>query len=259
MTTEHGERVQTVAQLAQRSRILHQAVENSSTPTRTLKTDEERRIEKEQHEASVRLSRKNAAIDQFCRDVGRSVAESFMLSKWRAETDRKKCVLDGIKEWTAKAKAGERATNLVLYGTCGTGKDHLAFGAVASILAAYEGEKQPTARWIDCMEFYQELRDAIKNDQGEKDVMSKATSPNYVILSDPLPPVGALTEYQASVLRRIIDSRTRNGLATVVTVNVEDDKEGYTSFGVSTWDRIKQDAWLVHMRWKSNRQPSRTI
>jgi DNA replication protein DnaC len=149
---------------------------------------------------------------------------------------------------------GARRDNVILYGPVGTGKDHLAF-AVAK-LAVKAGQ---SVRWINGQKWFGLIRDAMDTDRSESSIVRELTQPDLVCLSDPLPPVGPLTQFQATMLYRLVDARYSRGVPTICTINVADDAEADERMGAATWDRLCHGAWKLHCGWPTYRKPTREL
>lgn len=146
--------------------------------------------------------------------------------------------------------------NLVLYGPVGTGKDHLAF-AVCGYAIFSHGKY---ANWVNGQTWFGEIRDEMGDSVvSERSLIARLTAPDVLVVSDPLPPMGALTQHQSVMLYRLIDGRYSAGKVTIVTVNVKDDAEADTRLGAPTWDRICDGAWKLFCNWASYRKPARVV
>ena len=193
------------------------------------------------------------AIDEIIRAAGVRY-ETASVNTWKATTERqhsvKAAVIDYCRSIRERVEAGE---GVVLYGPVGTGKDHLAVGiARAACLADL------SCKWLKGQEWFGSLRDAIESDRTEKELF-RSLDCDVLILSDPLPPMGPLTPYQASMLYRLTEDRYSRGGVIVATVNVADDSEADSRFGAQTWDRICDRSWKVKCDWPSFRKPSRIV
>lgn len=143
---------------------------------------------------------------------------------------------------------------LVLFGTVGSGKDHLAVSVCRHAIKA-----QFRAGWVNGQRWYSELRDAIDSDKTERRILSEVATPDLLVLSDPLPNAGELTPYQSTWLYRLADARRAAGKPTIVTVNVADDDEADRRLGEATWDRLCQNAIKIRCNWPSYRRPLQTV
>lgn len=146
-------------------------------------------------------------------------------------------------------------TSVVFYGPVGTGKDHLAFSLARSLLE----QQSKSVLWINGQTWFGQLRDNMDREKSEASAVAQLATPWLLVISDPLPPAGALTQYQSTMLYRVIDARYSRGLATICTVNVRDDAEADERLGAATWDRLCHGAWKLHCNWESYRKPARTV
>jgi DNA replication protein DnaC len=80
-----------------------------------------------------------------------------------------------------------------------------------------------------------------------------------LVISDPLPPMGPLTAFQASMLYRLIEERYSSGGVVVATVNVASDEEADSRMGAQTWDRLCDKSVKCHCNWPSYRKPWKTV
>lgn len=150
----------------------------------------------------------------------------------------------------------DRSENVLLYGPCGTGKDHLALAIVRAQIRALGHESS----WVFCADWFGRIRDAMDGEQTtERQLIDELSSTRWLILSDPLPPVGNLTPHQATMLFRVMDARAKQRCVTITTINVKDGGEAVARMGASTWDRMKHNAWVIACNWASNRKPLRTV
>ena len=174
-----------------------------------------------------------------------STLETFKCSRPRHDE-----VVKILREYVA----GDCASGIVLYGPVGTGKDHLAFAVCR--LAIMQGK---TVRWVNGQQWFGLVRDAIDTSKTEASLISDLTQPDLLCLSDPLPPIGALTQHQATMLYRVVDARYCRAVPTICTVNVKDGKEADERMGAATWDRLTHDAWRIHCSWPTYRKPQRDV
>lgn len=205
-------------------------------------------------EARLELQRRAGVWQVF---IGGSVRlRDCTLETFKAESKQQHAVRDGAAGFADRVGTLKHdGIGALFYGRVGTGKDHLA----VSILRIAIKEHGHTAVRINGPEWFGELRDRIDTDSPERAMVSRLTSPDWLLISDPLPPLGRLTEHQASWLYRIMDIRQASGRPTIVTCNVNDGTEGIDRLGAATWDRIRFRAWVFPCDWASHRQPARVI
>lgn len=190
------------------------------------------------------------ALHELCRQAGASRGRC-RLDNFHAVNAGQKKAIDAVRRWINVWRQG-KPLGLVLYGPVGTGKDHLAFAATFA-LVAMEGVR---AYWCNGREFAGQVRETYgDNARPMGSVLSPLIRAQLLVLSDPLPPVGDLTPSQADAFYRLAESRDANGLPTVVTINVADDREADARLGAATWDRFCHQATKIRCNWPSYRQP----
>lgn len=168
------------------------------------------------------------------------------LEKFECRHPLQKSVLANVLDYVA----ADCPENLILYGPVGTGKDHLAFAVCREAIRSGK-----TVRWINGQNWFGAVRDAMDTDKSEASLIAELVRPDLLCLSDPLPPVGALTQFQATMLYRLIDARYSRGVPTVCTLNVANDAEADDRIGVATWDRLCHGAYKLRCQWPSYRTP----
>ncbi len=198
------------------------------------------------HQASVAsLENQAGAETAVCR-----------LANYRAALPLQKAVLGALLEYSRDLPNRiAAAEGIVLFGPCGTGKDHLAFGVCWEAANRFSMK----VRWTNGQDWFGEVRDAIAESVLEEKVVHRMVSPDILAISDVLPPIGALTQHQATMLYRTINARRTAHKPTIVTVNVEDDSEAHKRMGVPTWQRLCDRSKKICCKWSSYRQPSQRI
>lgn len=209
----------------------------------------ERREQAARRERDTRLKTIREALK---RDVGARYAECT-LDNFRSHGS------DGERSMQTRAVGKLRSVaswsdqpNVVLYGPVGTGKDHLL---IATLKLAVEAGK--TVKWINGMEFFGEMRDRIGRGQPEAEFLRMLCEPDVLGISDPIPPWGDLSDFQASFLFRLIDRRYRNNKPIWITANFKATDSG-TDAGdrmpSQIVDRLKHGAVVIHCNWQSYRK-----
>jgi DNA replication protein DnaC len=136
---------------------------------------------------------------------------------------------------------------LLPYGPSGTGKDHLLVGLSRVAIA-----NEISIKWINGSTLYRSMREGMGED--EEELVNRYIYPAVLYLSDPIPPVGSLTPFQASTLFAIIDGRYRDKKATWATMNVAGGAEATQRLGAAIADRLRDGAVSLNCAWPSFRK-----
>jgi DNA replication protein DnaC len=150
-----------------------------------------------------------------------------------------------IGDFTENTSQGR---GVVLFGATGTGKDHL-MTALCRHATQQCGIK---VNWFNGLELYANIRTAIKNDSESEEVHRIARAP-LLAISDAVPPAGELSEYQASVLFRILDERYSHMRPVWMTLNVASADEAKARLTVPIVDRLRDCCLTLHCNWPSYR------
>ena len=217
-------------------------------------TEEELAKEETRRQAEIRNARK-AAMDSFLSDRGKRYREC-RLENYQLHGDtnaraRQKVALQSLTQFQENMQAAvESGNGLLLSGPVGTGKDHflVALARTAILKHGY------SLKWISGMELTGMFRDQISNDRPERDLIRTFTRVDILILSDPLPQWGDLTDYQASNLYRIVDARYNDCKPTWCSLNCTGPQEAEKRIGAATVDRLRDGAVSVVCEWRSFRQ-----
>jgi len=143
----------------------------------------------------------------------------------------------------------EQARGLVLYGPCGTGKDHLL--AACLYAAAFGGIP---AAFVSGEDLFLRIRDSMDTNEEEQKILGKYLRPAVLGISDPVSPHGVLKEWDARVLVRLIDSRYRARRPTWLTMNAKNEKEAAEALTEQIWDRLRDGAEILPCFWQSHRE-----
>lgn len=173
------------------------------------------------------------------------------LSNYETPTDAQAAALERVRGFCeAMPDYHREGRGLVLYGPAGTGKDHLLTAALryAVLKHAYD------PLWVNGMDLFGSFRDAIGQDRDEHAMLARYIDAEILAISDPLPPFGTLTDFQASMLFRIVDGRYAALRPTWATMNVKDGREGSERLGAQILDRLKHGAVAIDCNWASYRK-----
>jgi len=192
-------------------------------------------------------------VDRLLKDVGRRYRDTTLRSylvgndKYRS---KRQTALDAVVLYLTSAKATIfQGVNLILFGTCGTGKDHLAIGLARS--CAIRGL---SARSISGQELFAAAERARRNGHDAIDPGLKTC--RILVLSDPLPNAVTPTVPEAKLLMQLLDARYRAALPTIVTANAECEQDLRDAIAGPLEDRVFGGAVTVEMKWPSCRSSS---
>lgn len=139
-------------------------------------------------------------------------------------------------------------TNLLLMGSCGTGKDHLAVSVIRAALglglnAKYERGGALCSR---CLKHYLEEKEEVPYEILTADILC---------ISDIEPQsLKRATDYEERALLRIIDYRYIHMLPTVITTNLKDKSELSAIIGTRTVSRLFEGCIDIPMFWDDYRE-----
>jgi DNA replication protein DnaC len=150
-------------------------------------------------------------------------------------------------DWPARRLLG---AGMVLYGPCGTGKDHL----LAALLHAAAGQHGLASRWVNGQELYGQFRDRMDSGQREEDLLRPLAEAEVLGVSDPIPPIGEPTAWNRQQLYRLLDRRYKAMRPTLVTLNAQSVDDAALKLSVPCFDRLRESAEIVACYWPSFRQ-----
>jgi DNA replication protein DnaC len=198
---------------------------------------EEARLERE--EQKLRLINKLGA---------RYSPERTCLDTFQIYDPRQKPMLAKVRELDLKSMT-EEGRGLIFYGSVGTGKDYVLAGLVYRAF-----ELGLSCDWLSGQEFYGGMRDLMGTRSRESAFFETFDSPDILAISDLVPPVGELSEWNTSQLYRLIDRRYRLLKPTWLTLNVADMGEADSVLSAPTLDRLQHGAVVIPFPWKSFRE-----
>jgi DNA replication protein DnaC len=173
-------------------------------------------------------------------------------ANYKTSTPEQKAAVAKCREYVRDFRTNlERGFSLVLIGPKGTGKDHLMVAVVKRIAMGFDIPGKVVYR--DGLTMFSEFRDAIRTNVSEDTIVERYTRPRLLAVSDPVPPIGTLSEYEQRIWLRIVDGRYRNCLPIAATVNVQSRSELDGRMGPQAADRLCDSAVVVKCNWKSYR------
>lgn len=216
----------------------------------------------------TKLALRSSVWKHLCETRGQRYIDN-RLDNYLVSCPGQQAAVDALKEYAAdyenRFAAGE---NIILLGPVGTGKDHLAFAMAHAAVASFR-----TVLWISGADLWMAYREAMKNEGhdnelvswcgtftprlshcSESGVTSKLSTADVLVLSDPLPPSGALTDWQAEKLIQIVDRRYSHMLPTYLTINVANRAEAEQRMGAASVDRLAHGALVITCNWESYRK-----
>lgn len=164
------------------------------------------------------------------------------------EQSRQKGVIDSCRQMADNFANLDSNSGLVLFGPPGTGKDHIL---AAMLRAACMSGR--SVKWLNGLDFFGDMRDRMDKESPESEIIKDLSKPDILAISDPLPPWGPLTAFQAQTLFRVIDRRYRQEKPIWVTVNVAGGHEASERIGAAVVDRLKERSLSVFCNWPSYR------
>ncbi|MBU2025994.1 ATP-binding protein [Patescibacteria group bacterium] len=168
------------------------------------------------------------------------------LENFQAVTPDQRVVVERLRAYRGTlAEKVEAGVGLVLTGPSGTGKDHLLAGLFDAAISA-----GLTLQWTSGPKLCIRFRDRIGNDEDERRTIRQYTDPDVLVISDPMPMFGALTNYQAQVLYEIGDTRANAMRPTWVTINAKNRQEADGRLGPQIVRRLSQDAISLACNWE---------
>ncbi len=173
------------------------------------------------------------------------------VANFRVYDDRQTEVGQAVRRYLRELDENIAAgVNVLLFGPAGTGKDHL----LAAMMRAAVWKYGYRVEWRNGIDLYGDVRDRMGTDETESGLIRSLVKPDILAISDPVPPIGKLTEFQIQTLFRIVDGRYSNTRPTWVTLNVDRKAEAIERMGAQIVDRLSHDALVRFCDWSSYRQ-----
>lgn len=206
--------------------------------------------------SEVERRRRESIVAGLLREVGVRYSGAT-LDSFRVTEAVQGAVVDALRAFSTEGSGIRDGGGVLLYGPRGTGKDHLAIGALRIAILMHGWD----VAWIDGQQLFGSMRDRISTESTEMDFIRQYTAPKLLLVSDPLPQdsTKAISDYQQSVLWRIVDRRYRDLKSTWVTLNVADVNEASKRLGPQLADRLTDGALCLHCNWPTYRKPSKVV
>jgi DNA replication protein DnaC len=198
----------------------------------------------------------NLHLGELLKQLGpRFHPDRVSLENYEATGEGQQWVMRRVRALAERLPASIReGESLVLYGTPGTGKDHL----LASLLHLAAGKHGISAGWTSGARLYARFRDLIRAARGEGNETALVDSfARWGVLgiSDPIPPADDPSSWAVNQLHAVIDARYAALRPTWFTVNVlkkDDLKEKLT---VQLYERLADQGLVLPCFWPSYRTP----
>jgi len=136
---------------------------------------------------------------------------------------------------------------LILHGRPGTGKDHLAAACMywAILKCGWRVE------WRDGNLLSMDLRNLVRNQEGEAKIFNQLTRSQILVISDPIPPKGETSQFITDFLQRVVDRRYREERSTWATINVHSGSEAEDRLASPIVDRLRHNSLSLQCEWQS--------
>ena len=180
--------------------------------------------------------------------------EQATVENWIASTPRERDAKRTVEAYAAGLpEALRQGTNLLLGGTVGTGKTHLAVG----VLRAANRMHGARVGVLIAADWFTTFREMFANRLQTTDaaLMHMATEPDLLLLEDPAPERQENSGWAVETLYRVLDRRYRLLKPTIVTANIASQAKGAEALGHRNYDRLRDGAVTVFLDFQSKRRP----
>ena len=213
-------------------------------------SDEEQAKQHAQAERHQQMRERQDAVHAFLRTVGTRY-QDCRLENFEATLPAQKAAVARLSDYRDSLPDQVLAGNgIVLYGGAGSGKDHCLIGLARKAIAKYG----MSIGWTNGADLFARFRDSMDADTTEARIVKQYTTPRILILSDPVPARGQLTDFQSATLLRIVDARYRACRPTWCSMNVSSSREADDTIGAALTDRLRHGALCLHFDWPSYRR-----
>lgn len=175
------------------------------------------------------------------------------LSNYESDTEPQKAAVESLMDYGRNLEQRiSDGCGIILFGPKGTGKDHLLTAIANGAIMGHGVDVE----WINGMDLFGKVRDTFNDEsrEDESDVLARFIRCQVLYLSDPLPPSGNLTDFQAATLFRVLDARYSAMRPTWISVNVTSSVELDARIGAQNGDRLRDGAVAIFCNWPSHRK-----
>ena len=174
-------------------------------------------------------------------------------SNFNVSNDRQRLALAKIRKFAEHLETHiDNGVNVILYGPCGTGKDHLMTALMGTVVWKFARMRR--------IYFYDGaiLAARAKADRG-KTVSGyysedSVREPRVLAISDPVLPGETAKYYQRERLNQLIDEQYRARHPVWITINSSTREEFNEMITPRIADRLRHNAFTLHTDWESFRQ-----
>lgn len=193
-----------------------------------------------------RQSNPNGPLADLWRARGTRYEECFFLN-YETTTPNQAAVKAALEEYAKNIRITiDAGTNILLIGPPGTGKDHL--------LAALMRQAVVTGhcvRWTSGARLFARLRDDIEAHAMESATVREFSTPDVLVISDPVWDGQPLARQQRMKLGEIVDERYNNRRAIWISLNAKDRAEAEACMGVPLVRRLRAESLSLVCDWPS--------
>jgi DNA replication protein DnaC len=192
---------------------------------------------------------------QFVRQRGKRY-QDCRLETFECSSPKQTTALKAVATYAADCVRNlANGNGLLLFGPCGTGKDHLIAGALhRAICCGAMTNVRKSVQFRSGADLFGQLRDGIAAGRKESDVVSPLVAAGLLILSDVCQSGTSLTDFQQQVLYRVIDRRYLHRRPVWLTANVGSRSQLESMLGVAIVDRVREGSTMVPCDWPSFRK-----
>jgi len=184
--------------------------------------------------------------------------ETSRLSNFRVTCDLQRQAMESITKWIEDAESQFKAgRGVVLYGPCGTGKDHLITGMLHEAIKqrVFKFASNDKVKWEQGPRMFSIFRDAIGSHESETASRQPFVRSKLLILSDVCQSGHVLTDFQRQTLYDVVDRRYSFMRPTWVTTNAATRTELEKMLGADIADRLLHGSLTICCNWTSGRKP----